>query len=275
MHVIRQQNAGGGSARNTALAVAKGDYIQWLDHDDLLAPNKISAQMQEAVKDNDPLILYAGRFSTFFHNTERAIMVENAMCKDLTPVEYFLAKFTEDAWLQIGAYLFSRRLVEKTGPWKNTQSTDDDGDYVARTVARCSKIRFVPEARMFWRIGNVASAGHHNTARTRRVAWETAFHCIDLLLEMEQSERTRSACRHFLQLSLARYSYPEAREASERFDQIVSMLGPLEPSPQGWKYSIIQSVLGRRVADTIKGYGYKADMLLKRSVDRLLHRHSS
>ena len=41
--IIDQENSGAAAARNKALEHAQGEYIQWLDHDDLLAPNKISA----------------------------------------------------------------------------------------------------------------------------------------------------------------------------------------------------------------------------------------
>src|SRR5947207_2956944 len=40
--VIDQPNSGGPAARNAALRYAQGDYIQWLDHDDILAVDKIS-----------------------------------------------------------------------------------------------------------------------------------------------------------------------------------------------------------------------------------------
>src|ERR1700748_2090499 len=44
--VLRQENKGAGAARNTALAAAKGDYIQFLDADDLLSPDKIARQVE-------------------------------------------------------------------------------------------------------------------------------------------------------------------------------------------------------------------------------------
>src|SRR2546427_13260370 len=43
--VVTQPNQGAGAARNKAYAMSQGDYIQWLDHDDLLAPDKIARQM--------------------------------------------------------------------------------------------------------------------------------------------------------------------------------------------------------------------------------------
>src|SRR5436190_19200034 len=48
VRVVTQPNMGACVARNTALALAQGRYIQWLDADDLLAPGKIAAQMAVA-----------------------------------------------------------------------------------------------------------------------------------------------------------------------------------------------------------------------------------
>src|SRR5258708_16672625 len=46
--VITQNNQGAAAARNRAFSLCQGDFIQWLDADDLLSPNKISAQMARA-----------------------------------------------------------------------------------------------------------------------------------------------------------------------------------------------------------------------------------
>ena len=41
VRVFTQANQGAAAARNQAFLLSKGDYIQWLDADDLLAPDKI------------------------------------------------------------------------------------------------------------------------------------------------------------------------------------------------------------------------------------------
>src|SRR4051794_15684167 len=46
VRVVSQPNQGAAVARNTAFALAKGDYIQWLDADDVLDPHKIEYQIQ-------------------------------------------------------------------------------------------------------------------------------------------------------------------------------------------------------------------------------------
>src|SRR6266404_3172364 len=46
VRIFTQKNQGAAAARNKAFSLSQGDYIQWLDADDLLAPNKIALQMK-------------------------------------------------------------------------------------------------------------------------------------------------------------------------------------------------------------------------------------
>jgi hypothetical protein len=43
---IRQANRGGTAARNTGIRAARGEYLSFLDHDDMLMPAKIERQME-------------------------------------------------------------------------------------------------------------------------------------------------------------------------------------------------------------------------------------
>src|SRR5512138_2951718 len=45
LKVVTQPNQGAAAARNKAFSLSQGDYIQWLDADDLLAPEKIASQL--------------------------------------------------------------------------------------------------------------------------------------------------------------------------------------------------------------------------------------
>src|SRR5580658_1668950 len=46
VRVVTQENQGAAAARNKAFSLSHGDYVQWLDADDLLAPHKIERQME-------------------------------------------------------------------------------------------------------------------------------------------------------------------------------------------------------------------------------------
>src|SRR6266481_5875279 len=43
--VVSKENQGAAATRNHAFQLSQGDYIQWLDADDLLAPDKIERQL--------------------------------------------------------------------------------------------------------------------------------------------------------------------------------------------------------------------------------------
>src|SRR5271168_1727479 len=46
--VVTQQNQGAAATRNNAFALSEGDYVQWLDADDLMSPEKTAKQMEVA-----------------------------------------------------------------------------------------------------------------------------------------------------------------------------------------------------------------------------------
>src|SRR5215831_4789209 len=46
LRVIANKHVGAAATRNKALELAKGDYIQYLDADDVLAPDKIAKQIE-------------------------------------------------------------------------------------------------------------------------------------------------------------------------------------------------------------------------------------
>ena len=46
LKIIGQENQGASAARNCAYSEAQGDFIQYMDADDLLSPDKIESQMR-------------------------------------------------------------------------------------------------------------------------------------------------------------------------------------------------------------------------------------
>src|SRR3989475_12805478 len=90
--VVTQANQGPSAARNKALSVCQGDYIQWLDADDLLAPDKIPRQMEAIERCQSKRTLFSSSWGYFFYRLKRAEFNPTPLWCDLSPVEWLIRK---------------------------------------------------------------------------------------------------------------------------------------------------------------------------------------
>jgi glycosyltransferase involved in cell wall biosynthesis len=157
--VITQQNRGACGARNRALEVAQGSYIQWLDADDLLAPDKISQQLKGSNNGLTSQVLLTSAFGKFLFRHRKAKFEPNALWQDLAPQDWILTKFMKHVWMNPTSWLVSRKLTDMAGPWDErlSGSGDDDGEYICRIVSVSEKVKFVREAKCYYRRGGPGS----------------------------------------------------------------------------------------------------------------------
>jgi len=242
--VVTQPNQGAAAARNRGLDLAQGSFIQWLDADDLLHPQKIANQMHVAEEIADPRYVLSGAFGTFYYRPERATFARTSLWRDLGPVEYFLTRFRENLWFQTDVWLVSRELTEAAGPWSDFDSPDDDGEYFCRIVSRSRGTRFVEQARSYYRLGISGSLHARRSSKALTALFESKAKCIRYLLALEDSPRTRAASIRLLQDWMP-YFHPEHREIVARADALARELGGELAMPLlNWKYRAVESLLG-------------------------------
>ena len=70
--VVSTENQGQSAAVNTAYGLCQGDYIQELDADDLLAPDKIEKQLAALRETDGPRTLLSCPRGYFYYSTTRA-----------------------------------------------------------------------------------------------------------------------------------------------------------------------------------------------------------
>jgi len=250
--VIAQKNTGACGARNKALSLAQGSYIQWLDSDDLLHPEKIALQLRQAQDGTTARILLTCKWGTFFNCTQRVNMVPDSLWQNSSAVDWIVTKFTDNVWMNPAVWLVSRRLTDLAGPWDESLSIsgDDDGEYICRVVAAGEGVKFVPEAMCYYRIGTAGSL-NWNMGKSKEKLHSLFLSLklsINHLLSLENSERTRRAGVEILQTWLPLF-YPEQIELLNAMNQLACTLGGSLSTPKmSWKYYPVEVIFGYKTA---------------------------
>ena len=199
--VISTENRGLSAGQNHAYEHSHGDYIQFLDADDLLAPDKIERQLA-ALRGNDSTrLLLSSPWAPFYYRTRHARFVRNSLWQDLSPVEWLLRKMGENIHMQNATWLVSRELAEAAGPWDTRLHYDQDGEYFARVLLASEGTRFVPGTGIFYRAtgsGSISYIGNSDKKKDSLLR-SMKLH-IQYLRSLEESERVREACLTYLQM---------------------------------------------------------------------------
>jgi glycosyltransferase involved in cell wall biosynthesis len=248
LKVVTQSNQGPAAARNKALSLSQGDYVQYLDADDLLVPDKIARQI-ETLHSASSRTLVSGSWARFMYRYNRAQFIPTALWCDLSPVEWLIRKIGQGLFMPPASWLVSRGLTEAAGPWDTRLLVDDDGEYFCRILLASDRVGFVPEAKVYYRLsgpGSVSYIGHSD--RKREALWCSMQLQINYLRSLEDSERVRTACIRYLQDWMLAF-YPERLDIVERAEELARHLGGrLVPPRLSWKYSWIKAMFGWRLA---------------------------
>jgi glycosyltransferase involved in cell wall biosynthesis len=267
--VITQENRGAAAARNKALSIAQGSYIQWLDADDLLEPSKITKQLTHADNGIHKRILLSSSFGTFFYSIQRARFSPNALWQDLSPKEWIVNKFSENAFMCPTTWLVSRELTERAGPWDERLSLDDDGEYFCRVVACSEMVKFISQAKSYYRRLNFGSISRLTSYEACGSLLLSLSLCCNHLRSLEDTARTRIACLNLLQTWYG-YFYPEKRELLAHIHALARELGGGLVAPKvSWKYSLIFKVLGWTEANKIVASYRNTKIRVQQNWDRL------
>lgn len=245
--VIDQPNRGQTAALNRCLSTARGDFIQYLDADDLLAPDKIALQMRRLLQHPDCIAM--AEWARFRGKPESAHFEPDETWQDMNPVDWLVANWKDGGGMMYPAmWLLPRGLVETIGPWREELTLVNDTDYFARALLAARRVLFCKGARAYYRSG---IAGSLSGLKSRK-GWESQFEVIGLcqgyLLARDDGERTRRACAMLWQ-RFAHASYPYAKDLANQAIEHAQSLHHDELTPDGGKtFKFASRVLGWKAA---------------------------
>ncbi|MBE9257381.1 glycosyltransferase [Dolichospermum sp. LEGE 00246] len=245
--VISQKNQGASAARNKAFSICKGDFVQYLDADDLLAPDKIELQMNLLLQDCCDYII-AGEWGFFFTNPLRTVFTDQALWRDMQPVNWLVCAWKSGGMMPPHSWLVPRNIIERAGNWNENLSLNDDGEYFCRVILSSNGVKFCPGAKSYYRTGIQNSLSR----RRSRQSFLSQFNSIQIMTEqllmVEDSPRTcnASACCWQKFIFLA---YPQAKDLIPLAEEKIRILGGCDLKPGGGiMFQTICDILGWKTA---------------------------
>lgn len=247
--VITQKNAGASAARNKAFSLSKGDFIQWLDADDLLGAEKISRQMAVVEKTAEPRALFSSEWGRFMYRPQRAHFESTPLCADQPPVEWLVRKLGQNLHMQPATWLVSRELTQAAGPWDTRISLDDDGEYFCRVLLASRGVRFVHGAKSYYRMSGVGSLSNVDQSDKKLESlWLSMQLHIGYLRSLEDSARTRAACVTYLGNWLNNFHPARPDIVAQAKQLAVTLGGQIDLPPLRPKYRWLEKLFGRATA---------------------------
>ncbi|MEO1428986.1 MAG: glycosyltransferase [Cyanobacteria bacterium J06633_8] len=254
--VISQPNKGASAARNRALQEAQGDFIQYLDADDLLAPDKIERQVRLCENTTSDFLI-AGEWARFYQNCSEALFVPQNLWADMLPVDWLLCAWENHYMMHPAAWLVPRKLSQMAGLWNENLSLDDDGEYFCRVILASQGVKFCWGAISYYRSGISGSLSGSKSTQ----AWKSGFLSIELgmkhLLEIENSVRTRYTCATRFQRFIYEV-YPDVPDLRKKAELKVKEFGGSSVKPLGGPiFKLLSSFVGWKLAKRIQAFVYK------------------
>ncbi len=140
IRVLQTSNRGPGLARETGRRVAQGEFIQYLDSDDLLSPGKFEVQVAALGKNPDCGIAYG---YTRLIDENGGVLAAPYKWTGRTMPTLFPALLV-DRWWSTHTPLFRRSVCDAVGAWSDMRMSED-WEYEARVGALGTRLVHCPE----------------------------------------------------------------------------------------------------------------------------------
>jgi len=263
IQVIRQENAGSGHARNTGLQYASGDFIQYLDSDDLLEPKKFELQVKSLLDNPEAGVSYCVTNRRDTGTGEMAHWARTA--EDISNI--FPSFLPKRGWATLTP-LWRRSVCEQIGPWADFRVMED-WEHDLRAGMLGIKPVYVPEVLCEVRDHEQIRASGMNTGFTKDLTRDFFRAHESIWLRMKESGLTDwtyveqfSRTMFWVARMCGSFGLVEEAEIALDYTDEMAQLNKkngtttafrLLKSTFGWKLSVGAAENVRRLAISIKG----------------------
>ena len=234
--LIKQENSGAPSARNNGIKNASGEFIQFLDSDDLLCPDKIKDQV--SVFQNQAKI--DGVYGNWHHGTiESHVLIKGEKWKDS------IDQFYGGRVIHTLSFLFRRSFINTIGPWDESLKRNQEVDYFLRGALAGGNFEYLPKLTGLWREHDgdrIMTSSGAISALAFHDKWIAEFQRLDLFTKKRQKTAAQYLFWHAMELE-TQHKSTAINYLNKAFN-----LYPYFPEFNTYKMKILRSITGNQLS---------------------------
>lgn len=247
-----QSNQGSNPTRNRLLALARGSWLQYLDADDYLLPDKIR-QQAEALAGNDTVdVVYGPMTLEFSHH--------QPVRRELRPIPE-----PRDLWVllarwdlpQTGAPLWRKQAIVDVGGWTPTQPGCQEHELYLRLLMAGKRFMYTDANGAVYRQWSEETLWKKDQPRTRRLRLEIEDRMEAFLRARGELTAERQWAINMARFEMARLAWHDNREEARAIVRVIeSSSRTFVPAGAAAPvfYQLIYRVMGFAAAESAAGW---------------------
>jgi glycosyltransferase involved in cell wall biosynthesis/peptidoglycan/xylan/chitin deacetylase (PgdA/CDA1 family) len=258
IHFVECAHAGGNAARNVLLDLARGEWLQYLDADDYLLPDKLSDQIQ-FVKQNDrePDVVYSP-FLLRDEATRKAVSVSPTPGQEVT--QHFIS------WTPFwtGALLLRRSALTDVGGWKEDQPCCQEHELLLRLIRKGKRFGLWNQAGAVYREHSTHTVSRKSPLQTIQIRMNLTNQCVDFVKHSGGLTADHRRALYTARMEAARGAWPFDRKYARQLARRASRAG------RWWSTGSPALPMRFELASFALGFGWAEKLAERRRAKRAL-----